>query len=82
MTPSDKKSVETPRTVETAPGERYIRVTLVRSLIGYPPIQRETATGLGLRKLQSSAVLKETPSVRGMVNKIVHAVKVESVEKP
>ncbi|MCU0244746.1 MAG: 50S ribosomal protein L30 [Acidobacteria bacterium] len=50
--------------------------------MGYPPVQRETAKGLGLRKLGSSAVLVETPAVLGMVNRIVHAVKVETVEKP
>ncbi len=82
MTEVTKKAPKAPKGAVAPAGDRYIKVTLVRSLIGYPPIQRETATGLGLRKLQSSAVLKETPSVRGMVNKIVHAVKVESVEKP
>jgi len=82
MTPSVKKAVKTPRTMDTAPGERYIKVTLVRSLIGYPPVQRQTAKGLGLRKLNSHAVLKATPSVLGMVARIVHALKVETVEKP
>jgi len=82
MTSSDKKAVKTPRTADTEPGERYIKVTLVRSLIGYPPVQRETAKGLGLRKLNSHAVLKATPSVLGMVARIVHALKVETVEKP
>jgi large subunit ribosomal protein L30 len=82
MTPSEKKAVKTPRTADTEPGERYIKVTLVRSLIGYPPVQRETAKGLGLRKLNSHAVLKATPSVLGMVARIVHALKVETVEKP
>jgi len=82
MTPSVKKAVKTPRTMDAAPGERYIKVTLVRSLIGYPPVQRQTAKGLGLRKLNSHAVLKATPSVLGMVARIVHALKVETVEKP
>jgi large subunit ribosomal protein L30 len=54
----------------------------VRSLIGTPRDQRETAKGLGLRKPQSSAVLKETPAIRGMINKIGYALKVETVEKP
>jgi large subunit ribosomal protein L30 len=67
---------------EKAAGDTYIKVTLVRSLIGTPRDQRETAKGLGLRKLHSHAVLKDTPSVRGMVNKIVHALKVEAGEKP
>jgi len=58
-----------------------IRVTLVRSLIGTPLDQRQTARGLGLRKLNSSAVLADTPAVRGMIRKIVHALKVEAVEE-
>jgi large subunit ribosomal protein L30 len=82
MTEVTKKAPKAPKGAVPPAGDRYIKVTLVRSLIGYPPVQRETAKGLGLRKLHSSAVLKETPSVLGMVNRIVHAVKVESVEKP
>ena len=65
-----------------AAGDAYIKVTLVRSLVSSPRVQRETAKGLGLRKLNSHAVLKETPAVMGMVRKIIHALKVETVEKP
>jgi len=82
MTDVAKKPKKTPQRAEKAAGDRYIKVTLVRSLIGTPRDQRETAKGLGLRKPQSSAVLKETPAVMGMVRKIVHALKVETVEKP
>ncbi|OGD28347.1 MAG: 50S ribosomal protein L30 [Candidatus Aminicenantes bacterium RBG_19FT_COMBO_65_30] len=59
-----------------------MKVTLIRSLIGYPRVQWETAKGLGLRKLHSHAVLKETPETLGMVRKIIHVLKVETVEKP
>ncbi|HPW19092.1 MAG TPA: 50S ribosomal protein L30 [Candidatus Aminicenantes bacterium] len=59
-----------------------MRVTLVRSPIGYPRVQRLTAAALGLRRLQSHAVLKETPAVLGMVRKIAHLLKVEPVETP
>ena len=62
--------------------ERYLKITLVRSLIGYNRSQREVAKGLGLRKLQSHVVRKETPEVRGMIRKISHVLKVEAVEKP
>jgi large subunit ribosomal protein L30 len=82
MTDVDKKSRKTPKRAEKAAGDRWIKVTLVRSLIGTPRDQRETAKGLGLRKLHSHVVLKETPAVLGMVRKIVHALKVETVEKP
>jgi large subunit ribosomal protein L30 len=82
MTDVATKSKKAPKRAEKAAGDRTIKVTLVRSLIGTPRDQRETAKGLGLRKLNSSAVLKETPSVMGMVRKLVHALKVETVEKP
>jgi large subunit ribosomal protein L30 len=70
-----------PRAGKPAAG-RTIKVTLVRSLIGTPRDQRETAKGLGLRKPQSSAILVETPAIRGMIDKISYALKVETVEKP
>ena len=76
------KNPKAPKGAKPAAGGRTVKVTLVRSLIGYPAVQRETAKGLGLRKLGSSAVLVETPAVLGMINRIVHALKVESVEKP
>jgi len=82
MTDVATKSKKAPQRAEKAAGERTIRVTLVRSLIGTPRDQRETAKGLGLRKPQSSAVLVETPAIRGMINKISYALKVETVEKP
>jgi large subunit ribosomal protein L30 len=81
MTDVATKTKKAPRRAAKADGEAFIKVTLVRSLIGTPRDQRDTAKGLGLRKLNSSAVLKDTPAVRGMVRKIVHALKVEAVEK-
>jgi large subunit ribosomal protein L30 len=61
--------------------KRELRITLVRSLIGYPQRQRETAKGLGLRKINSRVIRPDRPEIRGMVNKISHLVKVEVVEK-
>ncbi len=57
--------------------EKQIKVTLVRSAIGYEKSQGETARALGLRKLHASVLLKDIPSVRGMINKISHLVAVE-----
>jgi large subunit ribosomal protein L30 len=83
MTDKETKPKRTPKRAETAAASvKYVKVTLVRSLIGYPRIQRETAKGLGLRRLNSHAVLKETPETLGMVRKIIHVLKVETVEKP
>ncbi len=58
-----------------------LRITLVRSLIGYPRRQRETAKGLGLRKINSRVIRPDRPEIRGMINKISHLVEVEVVEK-
>ena len=54
-----------------------LRVTQVRSSIGRKPGQRETLIGLGLNKLNKSSVLEDTPSIRGMVEKVKHLVRVE-----
>ena len=61
--------------------KRELRITLVRSLIGYPKRQRETAKGLGLRKINSQVVRPDRPEIRGMIAKVSHLVKVEVVEK-
>lgn len=54
-----------------------IKVTLVKSGIGFPRNQRDTIKGLGLRKLNQTRVLADTPAIRGMVKKINHLVKME-----
>ena len=61
--------------------ERELHIKLVRSLIGYPRTQREVAKGLGLRKINSEVIRPDLPEIRGMVDKIIHLVKVEVVEK-
>ncbi|MHB8055339.1 MAG: 50S ribosomal protein L30 [Candidatus Aminicenantales bacterium] len=63
-----------------AAAPKKIKITLVRSLIGYPQNQRAVARGLGLGKPNSSVVREDTPSIRGMINKITHVLKVEGVE--
>ncbi len=54
-------------------------VTLINSPIGYNETQRKTVKALGLNKLGSSNVLVDNPSVRGMIFKIKHLVKVEEI---
>ena len=56
-----------------------LRITLRRSPIGYPRDQKDTATVLGLTRLQKTVVRPDTPSVRGMVNKIIHLIAVEEL---
>jgi large subunit ribosomal protein L30 len=53
-----------------------VKVKLVRSPIGCKEDHRATVRGLGLRKLNSTSELEDTPAVRGMINKISYLVKV------
>ncbi len=55
---------------------RELRITLIKSGIGRPQKQRLTLESLGLNKLHKTVILKDTPQVRGMVNKVSHLVKV------
>ena len=59
---------------------QQLKVTLTRSLIGYPQDQRMTVTALGLGKINSTAIKDDTPAIRGMLHKVRHLVKVEVVE--
>ena len=56
---------------------KTIKVTQIASPIGKPKDQKATLVGLGLNKMHKTAVLEDTPSVRGMVHKVRHLVKVE-----
>jgi len=60
--------------------EKKLRVTLVRSPIGYSIRQKRTVKALGLRKLNQAVELPDNPAVRGMVNKIPHLVQVKEIE--
>ena len=60
---------------------RKVRITLVKSPIGYQQNQRATAETLGLRKMHASVVHTETPQIRGMINKISHMLEVEEVDE-
>ena len=54
-----------------------VKVTQAGSPIGRQKYQRETLKGLGLNKMHKTRQLEDTPSVRGMINKVKHLVKVE-----
>ncbi len=54
-----------------------IRIRWVRSAIGYDRRQRATLRGLGLKRLQQAVELKDTPAIRGMIEKVRHLVIVE-----
>mgnify|MGYP001765387050 CR=1 FL=1 len=57
--------------------EKKIKVTLVKSVIGTKQDHRATVRGLGLRRLNSSAELVDSPAVRGMIQKVAYLVKCE-----
>ena len=56
--------------------QQTVKIQLVRSPIGCKEDHRATVRGLGLRKLNSTSELQDTPAVRGMNNKISYLVRV------
>ena len=62
---------------ETAMSDKKtVTVKLVRSVAGTKQSHRDTVRGLGLRKLNSARTLEDTPSVRGMIDKVAYLVRV------
>ncbi len=56
---------------------KTLRVTWIRSSIGYTKEQKATVKALGLRRLHQTVEHKDTPALRGMLNKIIHMLKIE-----
>ncbi len=56
---------------------KTISVTLVKSMIGTKESHRDTVRGLGLRRINHTVQVEDTPAVRGMINKINYLVKCE-----
>ena len=63
---------------EAAKSGKKVRVTLVRGLIGTRESHRATVRGLGLRRINHTVELEDTPSVRGMINKVSYLLKCEA----
>jgi large subunit ribosomal protein L30 len=57
--------------------DKRVKVTLVRSPIGFNRTQAETVTGMGLRRINHSVELVDTPATRGMIHKVRHLVTVQ-----
>jgi large subunit ribosomal protein L30 len=57
--------------------EKTVKVTLLKSVIGTKQSHRATVRGLGLRRVNHTVELQDTPEVRGMVNKVSYLVKCE-----
>ena len=57
---------------------KTVKVTLVRGVIGTRESHRATVRGLGLRRINHTVELEDTPQVRGMINKVNYLVKFEA----
>ena len=58
---------------------KKLKVTLIRSKHGRGHKQRGCVSGLGLRRINHSVEVEDTPAVRGMISKVVHLVQVEEI---
>ncbi|ABI70029.1 50S ribosomal protein L30 [Shewanella sp. SR43-4] len=58
---------------------KTLKVTQTKSSIGRLPKHRATLTGLGLRRINHTVEVEDTPSVRGMINKVYYMVSVEEL---
>jgi large subunit ribosomal protein L30 len=59
--------------------KKKVRLTQIGSPIGRQKYQRQNLIGLGLNKMMRTSILEDTQSVRGMINKVIHLLKVEEV---
>ena len=60
-----------------AEGQKTIKVTLVKSVIGTKPEHRACVRGLGLRRLNHTVEVIDTPANRGMINRVSYLLKYE-----
>jgi len=67
---------EAPKAAKKKPSGKTVTVTQTGSPIGRKAYQRATLIGLGLNKMHRTRTLEDTPSVRGMINKVSHLVKI------
>ena len=57
--------------------QKKLKITLVKSPIGFNEKQSRVVQGLGLRRIRQSVELKDTPETRGMIHKVRHLVTVD-----
>jgi large subunit ribosomal protein L30 len=65
------------RTKKADTGGKRLRITLVRSTIGFNKTQAATVLGMGLRRIRHTVELADTPATRGMLLKVRHLVTVQ-----
>ncbi len=59
------------------PKKKMLRITLVKSAIGYSVRHKATVRALGLRKMNQTVVQEDNPTIRGMLSKVNHLVLIE-----
>jgi len=64
-------------TKKVATKKAILSVTLIKSFYGRLPAHRATVNGLGLKRINHTVELQDTPEVRGMINKVSYLLKVE-----
>ncbi|MAS86449.1 MAG: 50S ribosomal protein L30 [Micavibrio sp.] len=64
-------------TAAKKPAGKTVTITQIGSALGREPSQRQTLIGLGLNKRHRTRTLEDTPSVRGMINKVKHLLIIE-----
>lgn len=61
--------------------KKKLKITQIKSQIGYEKSQKGTLKALGLKKMHQEVIKEDTPVIRGMINKIRHLIKVEEISK-
>lgn len=74
---AEVKKAPAKKTAKKKPSGKTVTVTQIGSPIGRQDYQRATLIGLGLNKMNRTRELEDTPSVRGMIEKVKHLVRVE-----
>jgi len=59
--------------------KKKIKITQIKSAIGYRQRAKDTLTALGIRKINSTVIKHDSPAIRGMVTAVGHLLKVEEV---
>ena len=72
-----KASVKKVAAKKVATKKATLSVTLIKSFYGRLPVHRATVNGLGLKRINHTVELQDTPEVRGMINKVAYLLKVE-----
>jgi large subunit ribosomal protein L30 len=60
--------------------EKKLKITQVKSIIGYKVDQKRTVEALGLKRIRHSVIKTDTPQIRGMVKKVTHLVTMEEID--